>query len=321
MTDVFDIGALERQIEALLFAAAGPLSLDDLAERLPEGAQVAVGIEALAARYAVRGVNLVCVAGRWRVQTAEDLAYLMTREREEPRRLSKAAQETLAIIAYHQPVTRAEIEAVRGVQTRGGALDVLLELGLVKMRGRRRTPGRPVTFGTTFDAEVLLDGALGVATVQGFQAGSVTSSFFARLTADCPATITNLGAGCVGSAGPGQLAPSSLPWIDATYAALVTGCPPQSLGLSMFSKSTTALSLPQLLPEAGAGCTLWVPPDLSALLVPTAGVATTSFPVPAVGALVGIVLHHQVALLEFASAGGLTALTVTNAVSLTIGSF
>jgi hypothetical protein len=157
--------------------------------------------------------------------------------------------------------------------------------------------------------------------VQGFQAGSVTSSFFARLTADCPATITALGAGCVGSAGPSQLAPSSLPWIDATYAALVSGCPPQSLGLSMFSKSTTALSLPQLLPEAGAGCTLWVPPDLSALLVPTAGVATTSFPVPAVGALVGIVLHHQVALLEFASAGGLTALTVTNAVSLTIGSF
>jgi segregation and condensation protein B len=149
MSTVFDIGATERQVEALLFAAAGPLSIDDLASRLPEGAEVVIAIEALAARYAQRGVNLVCIAGRWRFQTAEDLAYLMTLEREEPRRLSKAAQETLAIIAYHQPVTRAEIEAVRGVQTRGGALDVLLELGLVKMRGRRRTPGRPVTFGTT----------------------------------------------------------------------------------------------------------------------------------------------------------------------------
>ena len=149
MTDVFDIAALERQVEALLFAAAGPLSLADLESRLPEGSDVILAIESLAARYNGRGVNLVCVANRWRFQTAEDLAYLMTQEREEPRRLSKAAQETLAIIAYHQPVTRAEIEAVRGVQTRGGALDILLELGLVKMRGRRRTPGRPVTFGTT----------------------------------------------------------------------------------------------------------------------------------------------------------------------------
>jgi segregation and condensation protein B len=146
---VFDIAALEREIEALLFAAAGPLSLADLERRLPEGSDIVVALEALAARYAGRGVNLICVAGRWRFQTAEDLSYLMTQEREEPRRLSKAGQETLAIVAYHQPVTRAEIEAVRGVQASRGTLDVLLELGLVKMRGRRRTPGRPVTFGTT----------------------------------------------------------------------------------------------------------------------------------------------------------------------------
>ena len=146
---VFDLAALERQIEALLFAAAGPMSMQDLERRLPEGADIAVAIEALAARYAGRGVNLACVAGRWRFQTAEDLSYLMTQEREEPRRLSKAGQETLAIVAYHQPVTRAESEAVRGVQASRGTLDVLLELGLVKMRGRRRTPGRPVTFGTT----------------------------------------------------------------------------------------------------------------------------------------------------------------------------
>jgi segregation and condensation protein B len=139
----------ERQIEALLFAAAGPLSQDDLARRLPEGADVAAGVAALQARYEGRGVALVEVAGRWRFQTATDLAWLMTEEREEPRRLSKAAQETLAIIAYHQPVTRAEIEAVRGVQASKGTLDVLLELGLVRMRGRRRTPGRPVTYGTT----------------------------------------------------------------------------------------------------------------------------------------------------------------------------
>jgi segregation and condensation protein B len=138
-----------REIEALLFAAAGPLTAEDLARRLPEGADVAGALEELANRYAGRGVVLAQVAGGWRFQTAEDLAWLMTEEREEPRRLSKAAQETLAIIAYHQPVTRAEIEAVRGVQASRGTLDVLLELGLVRMRGRRRTPGRPVTYGTT----------------------------------------------------------------------------------------------------------------------------------------------------------------------------
>jgi segregation and condensation protein B len=139
----------ERCIEALLFAAAEPLSDADLAKRLPEGADIQAGIATLVQRYAGRGIELVCVAGRWRFQTSEDLAFLMTEEREEPRRLSKAAQETLAIIAYHQPVTRAEIEAVRGVQASRGTIDVLLELGLVRMRGRRRSPGRPVTFGTT----------------------------------------------------------------------------------------------------------------------------------------------------------------------------
>lgn len=139
----------ERMIEALLFAAAEPLSESDLRGRLPEGADIAAGLAALGERYSQRGVVLACVAGAWRFQTADDLAFLMTREREEPRRLSRAAQETLAIIAYHQPVTRAEIESVRGVQASRGTLDVLLELGLVRMRGRRRTPGRPVTYGTT----------------------------------------------------------------------------------------------------------------------------------------------------------------------------
>jgi segregation and condensation protein B len=149
VNDESDIDATERQVEALLFAAAGPLSVADLTRRLPEGADIAGALTALRERYAGRGVELACVADAWRFQTAEDLAFLMSEEREAPRRLSKAAQETLAIIAYHQPVTRAEIESVRGVQASRGTLDVLLELGLVRMRGRRRTPGRPVTFGTT----------------------------------------------------------------------------------------------------------------------------------------------------------------------------
>ena len=147
MTDALD--PIERAIEALLFAAAGPLSLTDMARRLPAGADVEAALKALQARYEGRGVALAEVVGRWRLQTAEDLAWLMSEEREEPRRLSRAAQEILAIIAYHQPVTRAEMEQIRGVQTSRGSLDVLLELGLVRMRGRRRTPGRPVTYGTT----------------------------------------------------------------------------------------------------------------------------------------------------------------------------
>jgi segregation and condensation protein B len=138
-----------RQIEALLFAAAGALSAADLARRLPEGADIGNGLMELKKSYSGRGIELVCVADRWRFQTCPDLAWLMTEEREEVRKLSRAAQETLSIIAYHQPVTRAEIEAVRGVQTSRGTLDVLFEFGLVRMRGRRRTPGRPVTFGTT----------------------------------------------------------------------------------------------------------------------------------------------------------------------------
>ena len=99
--------------------------------------------------YATRGVNLVRVAGKWAFRTAEDLAFLLEREAVEQRRLSRAALETLAIIAYHQPVTRAEIEEIRGVSTSKGTLDVLLETGWIKLRGRRRAPGRPVTYGTT----------------------------------------------------------------------------------------------------------------------------------------------------------------------------
>ncbi len=144
-----DLETTERSVEALLFAAAEPLSASDLARRLPDGADVGRALMALKQRYVGRGIELACVADRWRFQTAEDLSYLMTEEREEPRRPSRAAQETLAIIAYHQPVTRAEIEQIRGVQASRGTLDVLLELGMVRLRGRRRSPGRPVTYGTS----------------------------------------------------------------------------------------------------------------------------------------------------------------------------
>jgi segregation and condensation protein B len=138
-----------RAVEALLFAAVEPLSAADLQRRLPEGADVGQAIADLRGRYAGRGVELVCVADRWCFRTAPDLAALLGERREEPRRLSRAALETLAIIAYHQPVTRAEIESVRGVALSKGTLDVLIEHGLVRLRGRRRTPGRPVTLGTT----------------------------------------------------------------------------------------------------------------------------------------------------------------------------
>src|SRR5690606_13392220 len=124
---------------------AGPLSIADIARRLPEGADAGQAVAGLRARYAGRGVELVCVADRWAFRTAPDLAFLMTDHRDEPRKLSKAALETMAIIAYHQPVTRAEIESVRGVSLSKGTLDLLLEMGLVRLRGRRRSPGRPVT--------------------------------------------------------------------------------------------------------------------------------------------------------------------------------
>jgi segregation and condensation protein B len=138
-----------RMVEALVFASAEPLSSADIAARLPEGTDVAGLLRDLVALYSERGVHLVQVAGKWAFRTAGDLSFLLSREAVEQKRLSRAALETLAIIAYHQPVTRAEIEEIRGVATSRGTLDVLLETGWVRLRGRRRTPGRPVTFGVT----------------------------------------------------------------------------------------------------------------------------------------------------------------------------
>jgi segregation and condensation protein B len=138
-----------RMVEALLFATAEPLSEEALAGSLPEGTDIRALLSELQAIYAHRGVNLVQVNGRWQFRTAADLAFLLRKEQSEQRRLSRAAIETLAIIAYHQPVTRAEIEDIRGVAVSKGTVDVLMELGWVKIRGRKRTPGRPVTYGTT----------------------------------------------------------------------------------------------------------------------------------------------------------------------------
>jgi segregation and condensation protein B len=138
-----------RILEALLFAASGPLDEAVLKSHLAADEDIAGLLEELRAFYAARGVNLVRVAGKWAFRTSEDLAYLLERYAVQERRLSRAALETLSIIAYHQPVTRAEIEEIRGVSTSAGTLDILLETGWVRLRGRRRAPGRPVTYGTT----------------------------------------------------------------------------------------------------------------------------------------------------------------------------
>ena len=143
-----------RLLEALLFAAAEPLGPEQLARHLPERADLETLLEELSGLYANRGVNLVRSGRRWAFRTAADLAPLMRFEKTVERKLSRAAVETLAIVAYHQPVTRGEIEEIRGVALSKGTLDALLEAGWVKPKGRRRTPGRPVTWGT---AEAFLD--------------------------------------------------------------------------------------------------------------------------------------------------------------------
>jgi segregation and condensation protein B len=138
-----------RILEALLFAASAPLDEKVLGSRLPAGADVRALLAQLQRDYASRGVNLVRVGGKWALRTASDLAWLLTHESVVTRKLSRAAIETLAIVAYHQPVTRAEVEEIRGVSTSKGTLDVLLETGWVRLRGRRKAPGRPVTYGTS----------------------------------------------------------------------------------------------------------------------------------------------------------------------------
>ena len=137
-----------RVVEALLFSSAEPLEEATLALRLPTGCDVKGALEELQRQYAGRGVQVVRLAGRWMFRTAPDMAWLLAREEAEKKKLSRAAIETLAIVAYHQPVTRAEIEDIRGVSVAKGALDVLMEAGWVRIRGRRKAPGRPITYGT-----------------------------------------------------------------------------------------------------------------------------------------------------------------------------
>ncbi len=138
-----------RIAEALLFASVEPMPETAIAARMPEGVEVGVVLARLRADYANRGVHLVRVGPKWLFRTADDLSWLLSASGREVRKLSRAALETLAIIAYHQPATRAEIEDIRGVAVAKGTVDVLLETGWIKLRGRRKAPGRPITYGTT----------------------------------------------------------------------------------------------------------------------------------------------------------------------------
>jgi segregation and condensation protein B len=150
MTGMMEPDDFIRAVEAALFAAEGPMTPAELRSHVGEG-DVRAALAALAADYAGRGVNLVERGGRWHFQTAADLAHILRREKGEARKLSRAGMETLAIIAYHEPVTRAEIEAIRGVQVAKGTLDVLMEAGWIRPAGRREVPGRPLIYATTPD--------------------------------------------------------------------------------------------------------------------------------------------------------------------------
>jgi segregation and condensation protein B len=140
-----------RLVEAVLFAAEQPLTVAEIARHAGLEESVLPHLANLADHYAGRGIELVERGGRWHFQTAPDLSHILRREREEPRRLSRAAVETLAIIAYHEPVSRAEIEAIRGVAVARGTLDVLMEAGWIRPAGRREVPGRPLIYATTPD--------------------------------------------------------------------------------------------------------------------------------------------------------------------------
>lgn len=148
-SDHRDLREHVRMVEAIVFASSEPVSEKALSERLPDGVELEPLMRELQQAYSGRGVNLVKVGSNWAFRTADDLSFLLQKETFETRKLSRAALEVLAIIAYHQPVTRAEIEEIRGVATSKGTLDVLLETEWVRMRGRRKTPGKPITYGTT----------------------------------------------------------------------------------------------------------------------------------------------------------------------------
>jgi segregation and condensation protein B len=172
-----------RILEALLFAAPEPLDERSLAARLPQGTDVKLALQKLTEHYAPRGVQLVRVAGKWALRTAPDLRHFLAKPTPEPRKLSRAATETLAIVAYHQPVTRAEIEAIRGVSISPGTLDILIEAGWVRLRGRRKAPGRPITYGTT-EAFLVHFGLDTIDDLPGFEELKGAGFFESRLPSD-----------------------------------------------------------------------------------------------------------------------------------------
>ncbi len=171
-----------RMVEALIFAAAEPMAEAELARRLPDGIDLAAVLTALRDHYAGRGIVLRRVGAAWTFRTAPDLAWLLAPGQPAPRKLSRAALETLAIVAYHQPVTRPEIEDIRGVALSKGTMDVLLESGWVRLRGRRRAPGRPVTYGTT-EAFLLNFGLETIGDLPGLEELRDTGLFEGRLPA------------------------------------------------------------------------------------------------------------------------------------------
>ena len=183
-----------RLLEALLFAAKEPLDEKVLGERMPQDVDIKAALRRLQVEYAPRGVNLVHVGKKWAFRTANDLSWLLTHEAVEPKKLSRAAVETLSIIAYHQPVTRAEIEEIRGVSAAKGTLDVLLETTWIRPRGRRKVPGRPLTYGTTeeflshFGLEALSDlPGLDELKGSGLLDGRLPPGFSVPLPSDDPA--------------------------------------------------------------------------------------------------------------------------------------
>lgn len=183
-----------RLLEALLFAADEPLDEKTLTSRLPAGTDVKAALRRLQTEYAPRGVNLMHIGSRWTFRTANDLAWLLTHESVQPKKLSRAAIETLAIIAYHQPVTRAEIEDIRGISAAKGTLDVLLETGWIRPRGRRKAPGRPLTYGTSeaflshFGLEQLTDlPGLDELKATGLLDGRLPPGFVVPMPSDDPA--------------------------------------------------------------------------------------------------------------------------------------
>ena len=183
-----------RLLEALLFAAGEPLDEKALADRMPAGTDLRTALRRLQTEYAPRGVNLVRIGNKWAFRTANDLAWLLTHEAIQPKKLSRAALETLAIVAYHQPVTRAEIEEIRGIVGAKGTLDVLLEIGWIRPRGRRKAPGRPITYSTNeaflshFGLETLSDlPGLDELKGAGLFDGSLPAGFNVPMPSDDPA--------------------------------------------------------------------------------------------------------------------------------------